>query len=195
MPVLLTAKGRHEAFCQQYIVDLNGTQAAIRCGYKESSAHSVSSRLLKNVKVAERIEELKAERCERTKIDADWLLTRLAAEATADLAELFDEDNNVKPVHEWPLLWRQGLVVGMDVTKIGDGDIPGYITKPRISDRLHRLKLIGDHIGVQAFKQNIEVNAAEAVISKMEQAMVRAAEARLLDRPPPQRRGDHLPED
>jgi len=42
---------KQELFCREYLIDLNATQAAIRAGYKESSAQEQSSRLLSNVMV------------------------------------------------------------------------------------------------------------------------------------------------
>lgn len=154
MPVLTTAKGRHEVFCNEYIVDLNGTQAAIRTGYAAKSAKVTASRLLTNAAVQARIEELKAARIERTQFDADWVLQRLAEELTADFADLYTETGQLRPIREWPLIWRQGLVGGMEVISAGD-DLPVEIQKIKVSDRTPRLKMLGEHIKVQAFKQQI----------------------------------------
>lgn len=46
-----------EAFCQEYVIDLNGTQAAIRAGYSAETATSAASRLLTYVKVKKRIQQ------------------------------------------------------------------------------------------------------------------------------------------
>ncbi len=48
-------------------------------------------------------------------LHADWVLTRLTAEAEADLTDLYAVDGELKPVRDWPLIWRQGLVSGLDV--------------------------------------------------------------------------------
>lgn len=63
-------------FCHEYIIDCNGTQAAIRSGYSEATATSMASRLLTNVKVLQKINELKAEVAEKLKIDAAWIMSR-----------------------------------------------------------------------------------------------------------------------
>jgi len=65
------------AFCQEYLVDLNATQAAIRAGYSERTAKSQGARLLTNVDIATRIQELMNKRSKRVEIDADWVLTQL----------------------------------------------------------------------------------------------------------------------
>ena len=147
---------RHERFAQEYLIDLNATQAYARAGYaaKGNAAETSAARLLRNVQVQARIDELKGERSERTKVDADWLLSRLAEESVADIAELYAEDGSVKPVKDWPLIWRQGLVSGVEVERIAEGI--GTVTKIKISDRIKRLELIGKHIDVQAFKDKVE---------------------------------------
>ena len=53
---------RQEVFCVEFLVDLNGTNAAIRAGYSEKTSYSMASRLLKNVKVRTRVAELMDER-------------------------------------------------------------------------------------------------------------------------------------
>ena len=68
---------KQEAFCQEYLLDLNATQAAIRAGYSEATAQEQSSRLLSNVMVASRVRELMAGRAQRVQVDADWVLGRL----------------------------------------------------------------------------------------------------------------------
>lgn len=150
---------KQQRFVQEYLLDLNGTQAAIRAGYSERSAEVQASRLLRNAQVSAAIEAAKAARSERTKIDADWLLTRLAEEATADIADLYDDSGALKPVRQWPKIWRQGLVAGIDVEEITEeGVTVGHIRKVKLSDRAKRLEMIGKHVGVQAFKENVSVS-------------------------------------
>ena len=73
--VKLTA--RQERFVDEYLVDLNAKQAAIRAGYSPKSAHVEGSRLLTNAKVAAAISAAKQERSEATKIDAEYVLQKL----------------------------------------------------------------------------------------------------------------------
>lgn len=158
---------KQERFCLEYLVDLNATQAAIRAGYSEDTARSIGSENLSKPDIVERIAQLQAERSARTKIDADWLLRRLADESMADIADLYDEDGNIKPVHEWPMIWRIGLVQGMDVEERYEGrdeNRERVVTrKIKISDRAKRLELIGRHVSVGAFRDNISVSGEIAV--------------------------------
>lgn len=145
---------RQSAFVNEYLIDLNATQAAIRAGYSAKTAYSQGERLLRNAEVAAAVASAQAERSQRTRINADWVLSRLGAEVEADLADLYREDGSVKPVHEWPLIWRQGLVAGVEVERLAEGI--GTVTKIKISDRIKRIDLIGKHIDVQAFKEKVE---------------------------------------
>lgn len=144
-------------FVDEYLIDLNATQAAIRAGYSAKTAYSQGERLLSNVEVRAALMEARQKRSEKTGIDAAWLLTRLAEESTADVADLYDEHGGLKPVKDWPTIWRQGLVAGLDVEEIRqDGAVVGIIRKVKLSDRIKRLELIGRHIDVGAFKDRVE---------------------------------------
>jgi len=64
------------AFCEQYLIDLNATQAAIRAGYSPSSAQQQSSRLLLNDVIQAKIQELRQKVSDKSEIDAIWVLKR-----------------------------------------------------------------------------------------------------------------------
>ncbi|MFP3356857.1 terminase small subunit [Planococcus sp. SIMBA_143] len=68
---------KQQMFIDEYLVDLNATQAAIRAGYSERTAKSQGHRLLTNVDIRARIEELKKTRADRLELDAYWVLKRL----------------------------------------------------------------------------------------------------------------------
>ncbi len=161
---------KQERFVAEYMVDLNGTQAAIRAGYSEKTANEQASRLLANVKIADAVAKKQQKRAERTDINAAWLLNRLAEEATADAADLYDEEGHLKPIKDWPMIWRQGLVAGFDVEEISDGENTiGVLKKIKLSDRIKRLELIGKHVGVQAFREALGISAPDGGPIQVEQ--------------------------
>lgn len=149
---------KQQKFVEEYLIDLNSTQAAIRAGYSEKTASRIGSENVSKPEIAQAIAEAQKKRSERTQIDADWLLTRLAQEADADVSDLYDENGHIKSVHDWPEIWRKGLVAGIETTreKVGEDDDgkPEYarVDKVKLSDRVKRLELIGRHIGVGAFR-------------------------------------------
>lgn len=153
----MSLAAKHQRFVEEYLKDLNGAQAAIRAGYSAKTAKEQASRLLTNANVLEALSEAQERRSKKTGIDAEWVLTRLAHESLADVADLYDENGGLKSVHDWPLIWRQGLVAGMDVEEIREnGAVVGVVRKVKLSDRIKRIELIGRHIDVQAFKDKIE---------------------------------------
>lgn len=65
---------KQQRFVEEYLVDLNATQAATRAGYSARTANEQGARLLAHVSVASAIEEAKAKRSERTEITQDYVV-------------------------------------------------------------------------------------------------------------------------
>lgn len=68
---------KQKAFCEEYLIDLNATQAAIRAGYSEASAKEIGCQNLTKLNIQEVIAELQEARSKRTQIDADYVLNGL----------------------------------------------------------------------------------------------------------------------
>ena len=148
-------------FAKEYLLDLNATQAAIRAGYSERTAKQQGQRLLTNADVAKFVSDAQEARSKRTDIDADWVLRRLAEEAEADLSDIIGDDGEIRAVKDWPLIWRQGLVAGIDVQEVMiEGQKVGQTVKIKLSDRIKRLELIGKHVNVQAFREQVHQTGA-----------------------------------
>ena len=73
----LTAK--QAKFCEEYLIDLNGKQAAIRAGYEPKTAEVQASRMLSYAKVKEYIKQKQEELSKRTQITTEWVVNRLLA--------------------------------------------------------------------------------------------------------------------
>jgi phage terminase small subunit len=153
---------KQELFCQEYLIDLNGTQAAIRAGYSAKTASQKASGLLTIVKVAQRVAELFEARIEQTQTDANYVLSRLAAIDVMDVADILNDDGSVKPISEWPQCWRQ-TITSVDVSEPFDGGEDhapaGLLKKIKWPDKLRNLELMGKHVSVQAFKDKADSNA------------------------------------
>ncbi len=175
---------KQHRFVEEYLIDLNGTQAAIRAGYAPSGARTEAARLLTNADVQEAVDLAKTDRATRIGIDAAWVLSRLRDEVEADMADLYDESSALLPVAEWPLIWRTGLMVGIETEEISvDGVKVGIVRKVKQSDRIKRLELIGRHVGVQAFKDVVDVSVTDGLADRVQRAKERgiaAAAARMV---------------
>ncbi|MDU5475945.1 terminase small subunit [Pantoea sp.] len=145
---------KQEMFCREYLIDLNATQAAIRAGYSEKTSNEQGARLLANVSVQNRISELKAQRNDRIDVDADYVLKRLFEIDQMDVLDILMTNGELKPIAQWPKVWRTTLS-GMDVTEMA-GDAAGLLKKIKWPDKVKNLELLGKHVTVQAFKDNIK---------------------------------------
>lgn len=158
---------KQELFAREYLKDLNATQAAIRAGYSEKTANEQASRLLANVNVQTFVAELKATRVEQTGIDAAYVLRRLVEIDQMDVLDIMTDDMSLKPVHEWPASWRRYLS-GFDLAEMFEGrgddrEMVGILKKIKWPDKVKNLELLGKHVDVQAFKENIKQERAGSI--------------------------------
>lgn len=81
MPKLTNKQKR---FCEEYLIDLNATQAAVRAGYSEKTADRIANQNLKKLEVQQYLQKLMQDRSERTKISADDVVRELERIAMTD---------------------------------------------------------------------------------------------------------------
>lgn len=145
---------KQELFAREYLKDLNGTQAAIRAGYSEKTAQEQASRLLSNVMVQDRIAELKAERNEQIGVDAAYVLRRLTEIDQMDVLDILLSNGELKPIKDWPKVWRTTLS-GMDVVEMASAESAALLKKIKWPDKVKNLELLGKHVTVQAFREQV----------------------------------------
>lgn len=87
-------------FVQEYLVDLNAAQAAIRSGYSAKTAETCGPRLLRNAQVKAAVEAGQAKVHAKLEISAGRVLQELARVGFADIRRLFDEHGNLRPICE-----------------------------------------------------------------------------------------------
>lgn len=87
---LAALEPRQQRFVREYLIDLNGTQAAIRAGYSPNAANEQASRLLANAKVQRAIREGQDKLQAKLEVNAERVVQRLAEIATADPRELVE---------------------------------------------------------------------------------------------------------
>ena len=144
---------KQQRFVEEYLIDLNATQSAIRAGYSEKTANEQGSRLLANVSISEAIAEAQNKRTEQTQIDAAYVLKRLVEIDQMDVLDIMDDQMKIRPVNEWPKVWRQ-YVVNLENLELSDSE--GCFKKIKWPDKVKNLELLGKHVSVGAFKDKIE---------------------------------------
>lgn len=148
---------KQKRFVQEYPKDLNATQAAIRAGYSERTASAVGYENLRKPQIEKALAEAMQQRCERTKIDADYVLKRLVEIDQMDIADILAEDGSLLPVTAWPKVWRTTLS-GMDVQTLGSREDLSILKKVKWPDKVKNLELLGKHVTVQAFNEKSSVS-------------------------------------
>ena len=143
---------KHEQFCQEYLVDLNRTQAAIRAGFSEKTASSQASRLLTKVNIENRIQALFNARVERTEISADEILRECRRIALADVGEAFNKDGSLKSIHNIPVDIRRAISsfeVVEEFIGIGeDKEWSGYLKKVKFWSKDKNIEALFKHLGL-----------------------------------------------
>lgn len=148
-PKKLTDK--QQRFCEEYVIDLNGTQAAIRSGYSSKTARSISNENLTKPDIREYISELQKEIQERNKITVDECVSILAKIARHDIAAFYDENGKLKSIHDIPKDSRMAiseLSVYEEIEKKGsDKNLIGFTKKLKTLDRKGVIVELMKHLG------------------------------------------------
>jgi phage terminase small subunit len=152
----LTAK--QQRFVEEYLIDLNATQAAIRAGYSSESANNIGPENLLKPIVRAHIDKAMAERSKRTGVNADRVIQELARIAFVNAPDVVDTKNAT--VKENASEDDTAAISSVKV-KIVDGDFSSVEREIRFADKLKALELLGKHMGM--FKDKIEVTGAVPV--------------------------------
>jgi len=138
-----------DRFAHEYVIDFNGKQAAIRCGYSPKTAESQASRLLRNVKVMEQVKAFAAKKNDDALMSAEEADRRASLLARVNFKDYYDENGDAKPVNQ---LTDDQAYCLREVTRI---ETPlGASQKIKITDPHQVLRTIYERRGL--LKQNIE---------------------------------------
>ena len=143
----LTDKQRR--FVDEYLVDLNATQAAKRAGYKDPN---IGRQLITKNNVSEEIQKRKKELSEKINITQERVLREYAKIAFFDPRNLFQDNGQPKDI---TMLDDDtaGALAGLDVLEEYEGsgrdrEFVGYTKKYKIADKLRALEALGKHLGL-----------------------------------------------
>ncbi len=181
-----------EAYCQSYIkTPENQSQAAIDAGFSPNTAAVKASVMMRDERIRKRIAELMEERNKRMRVSADYVLMRLVEIDQMDVLDILNDDGGMKPIAEWPKVWRTSLSA-MDIATIkttqaslqkenGEADlsvedVEHILKKVKWPDKVKNLELIGKHVDVNAFKERLEVSGTVTIADRMAAARRRVKE-------------------
>lgn len=160
MTAKLTAKQR--SFVNEYIVDLNATQAAIRAGYSEDTAGAIGHENLNKPEIADALQEALDLRAERTRITADRVLVEVAKLGFANIKDIFTATGQLKNLSTLPdevAAAIQSVEVVTRRSQGGEDHEVEYVHKIKMADKKSSLELLGKHL--KLFADRTEITGAD----------------------------------
>lgn len=145
---------------EEYLVDLNATQAAIRAGYSTATAGAIGAENLKKPHLRARIDEALAERSKRTGINADRVLHELGKIAFVNAADVINFDS--AEIAKGASRDDTAAIASVKVKIIPMADGEGVEREIRMVDKLKALEMCGKHLGM--FKDNPDATVPVTVV-------------------------------
>lgn len=144
---------KQKRFIEEYLVDLNATQAAIRAGYSPETAKEIGCENLTKPNIKNEIDKAIAERSRRTGINQDRVLREIAKIAFVNPSDVINF--NQATVKENASDDDLAVISGVKIKSIptDDGDIQEREVK--LYDKLKALDMLGKHLGM--FTDKIEL--------------------------------------
>ncbi len=147
----LTAK--EAKFIEEYLIDLNASAAARRAGYSKKTANRIGPQNLSKVHIQEALTFARQELSAKTGITPEKVIQGFANLAFADLSECYDENMQLKNIHDIPEHIRMAIS-GLDVEELFAGgrgeerDQIGFIKKLKFADKHKNLDSLAKHFGL-----------------------------------------------
>ncbi len=139
-------------FCEEYIKDLNGTQAAIRAGYSPKTANEQAARLLAKVSVQNYISELKHSLSNKNEGLAQQVIDELKKLGFANIQDYIEPENEIKDLTK---IDRDKAAAVESIKKTvtefnGGGESSGKKTSIqfKLYDKISALEKLGRHLGI-----------------------------------------------
>jgi phage terminase small subunit len=145
---------KQKRFVEEYLIDLNATQAAIRAGYSPHTAKEIGAENLTKPNIEAAIMKAQAERSRRTGINADRVLQELAKIGFVNIVDVADIDHAT--VQETAERDNTAAIQSIKVKRIptDEGDIVERELK--LYDKGKALEQLGRHLGIFNDKMKLE---------------------------------------
>lgn len=147
---------KQQRFVDEYLIDLNATQAAIRAGYSVRTAKEQGSQNLTKLNVQQAISEKMAERSKRTGVNQDRIVMELAKIAFINAADVINSDDAT--IKEGATIDDTAAIQSVKVKVIPTKEGDGVEREIRLNDKLKALELLGKHLGMWNDKLDVNLN-------------------------------------
>ena len=157
---------KQQLFIDEYLIDLNATQAAIRAGYSAKTADQQGSRMLANVKVQQAVAKAMAARSKRTGVNQDRVVLELAKLAFVKMTDLVDSHGRIK----YDATDDDLACIESVKYKSSESDTGSSVEREvKISSKLRALELLGKHLGM--WNDKLDVNITQPIVITGEDAL------------------------
>lgn len=144
--------GKQERFCEEYLIDLNATQAAIRAGYSVDTAAEIGSENLRKPLVAKKICELKALIRQKNEGLAQEVIDELKKVGFSNIQNYIGTGNSILDISGIDTLKAAAVSsIKKSVTSFGDGEGnegTKEVVELKMWDKISALEKIGRHLGI-----------------------------------------------
>jgi len=159
---------KQKLFIQEYIVDWNATQAALRSGYSGKTAFRIGAENMQKPVIREAIEFAIKERSERTQLKADSVLKELSHIVFFNIKRIFTVDGRLKSLNEIEEA-DAAAISSMEVVEKMDGDMIVKVTKIKLHDKNKAIDSALRHLGMyNNDKLSIGVMSHEDALAELE---------------------------
>ncbi len=141
---------KQEKFCNEYLIDLNAVQAAIRAGYSKKTANPIGAQNLAKVSIQARIAELRTKIQEKTGITPESVVLELAKIGFANIKGVLDDNNEIVDISKLPDDITAAIESIQSDIRHDSGKSDGYTEKVKVKfhSKLGALTDLGKHLGV-----------------------------------------------
>ena len=153
---------RQKRFAEEYLIDLNATQAAIRAGYSPATADQQGSRLLKNVKVRAYIDRRLAELSRRTGVTQERIIRELARVAFIDPLQVVDPATGT--IRSDATVDDTAAIASVKVRQIPAETGTIVEREIRFADKIRALELLGKRFGMWIDRQQVDVQGTVQIV-------------------------------
>jgi len=156
------AENLQEKFVDEYLIDLNATQAAIRAGYSIKTARSSASRLLTKDNIIKLLQKRRKAIQKKTEITQEKVIAEYAKIAFLNPADFFDENDKLKSISKLKKAVA-AAITGMDISNIGEFET---VKKIKFADKKGALDSLAKHLGMFVNKELDLADGIKITVSK-----------------------------
>ena len=160
----LTAK--QQRFVEEYQIDLNATQAAIRAGYSPSSAYNIANENMNKHEIRARIDQSLAERSKRTGINADRVIKELARIALVNPPDVINALDAT--IRDDASRDDTAAILSIKVKRIPTQEGEIVEREVKMADKIKALELLGKHLGMFENKLNITGSVPVTIVDDVD---------------------------